>query len=187
MQHEGTAADSSRGEGRIILYVAMSLDGYIAGDRGDISWLDSYHNVDYGYERFMRSIGAVIMGSHTYEILPSLGAWPYGERKTFVVTKRKLKKIAAADVRHTNEPLQKVVLEAKAAAKERDVYLVGGGELVTSFLAEGLIDEMILFMIPVLLGGGVRLFVTSPLPRPLILNDVFSYPNHVVRLHYRRG
>jgi len=180
------AHSGSEKASKVILYIAVSLDGYIARVNGDVSWLDAYQNVDYGYADFVEEVGAVIMGSRTYEMIPSLGGWPYGNRKGFVVTGRKLRATDGIDIEFTSDLLPLIVRKAKRAAMGKAVYLVGGDELATSFVNQGLIDEMLLFIIPTLLGGGISLFRTVHACPTFRLVKIIPYKNCVVQLHYRK-
>lgn len=96
---------------KIILYIASSLDGFIAGRNGDISWLDPYQveGEDYGYSEFLKTIDIIVMGSKTYEQVLSFGGWPYEGFKTYVMTKRQLKHVDKAKVEFCSGDLDSFV------------------------------------------------------------------------------
>lgn len=149
---------------KTILYIAASLDGYIADADGEISWLDPYNAVDYGYDAFFAGIGALVVGRTTYEQSLSFPQWPYQDRKTFVVSRQDIAVPPGADVERATGDLRAIARRALEAADGKDVWLVGGGKLVTGFLSAQLIDEIRLFVIPVTLGEGIPLFPAGTPP-----------------------
>jgi dihydrofolate reductase len=166
---------------KVVLYIAASLDGYIARPDGDVSWLDPYNDVDYGYDRFFEGIGAIIMGSKSYE---ALREWYYGKTKTFVVTRRTLPVPQGADVELYSGPFPQLVDKARQVAGGKDVWHFGGGELATAFLNEGLIDEVQLGLIPTLLGEGIPLFHGVAKQASFHLVQSVPFSNGLVILHY---
>lgn len=164
---------------RLILYMAHSLDGFIADKDNGVGWLDPFSKEDYGYKEFMKTIGALVMGAKTFEFCQSLAAWPYPDHPSFVLTHRTFEIPLHADVRFRSGDAGEVLEEAKRAAEDKDVWLVGGADVARQFLGASLLDEAILFKIPVTLREG-----TSLLPAPLsvsVLRQVAQkdYPNGV--------
>lgn len=155
---------------RIRVYIATSLDGFIAGEDDDLSWLP-HNEVDepgdaVGFTDFMGEIGAMLMGRRTYDVVAGFdGPWPYGDTPVLVATHRPLEN-AGATVRAISGSIDQVLDAALQAAGGRDVY-VDGGRLVQQALAAGRIDELILTVVPIVLGGGIRLF--GPLEQPVDL------------------
>jgi dihydrofolate reductase len=154
-------------------FTAMSLDGYLADAAGSLEWLLALP--DEGQEgvfgSFLDGIGAIAMGATTYEWVlghepvlerPELWHEWYGDRPSWVFTHRELPSIPGADVRFVAGDVVPVQREMAAAAGERDLWLVGGGELAGAFADAGLLDELVLSVAPVLLAGGAPL-----LPRRL--------------------
>ena len=184
MTNDEGRVEKGTGGSTVVLYVAASLDGFIARRDGDVSWLDAYQSPDFGYERFLEGAGSVVMGSRTYEKIPSLGDWPYGTRKTYVATGRELQTMAGASIEFTGDELPEVIRKAKEAAGGKAVYVVGGGRLTTSLLSQGLLDEISLFVIPTILGEGIPLFngVSAPLAARFVQS--IPYRNGVVLLQY---
>jgi dihydrofolate reductase len=159
--------------GRTRYFTAMSLDGYLADAEGSLEWLFGVpdHGTEASFTTFLADVGAIAMGATTYEWVldhepvlerPQLWHEWYGERPTWVFTHRELPRIPGADVRFVAGDVPRVHRELAAAAGERDVWLVGGGELAGAFADAGLIDELVLSVAPVLLAGGAPL-----LPRRL--------------------
>ncbi|MBX2798685.1 MAG: dihydrofolate reductase family protein [Myxococcales bacterium] len=150
---------------RVRVYLACSMDGFIAGPDDDLSWLNEAGSqvdeatTDPGavtFEAFMAQIGAMLMGRHTYDVVAGMGAWPYGDVPVLVPTSRPLEPVVPT-VRAVQGPIESLVDQAKEAAGEHDVYL-DGGALVRSGLDAGLVDEMVLTLVPMLVAGGVSLF-----------------------------
>src|SRR5690348_16881867 len=164
----GTAAAYVRPVGRTRYYTATTLDGYIADAANSLEWLFTRQQTPDGpltYADFIKDVGALAMGATTYEwILDHEGArWPY-ELPSWVFTHRELTVVPEASVTFVSGDVAPVHAEMTAAARDRDVWIVGGGDLVGQFADAGLLDEVIVYIAPVTLGGGAPL-----LPRRLEL------------------
>lgn len=172
------------------VFIATSLDGFIARPDGDLSWLDHANQLvppgtDLGFESFLRSIDALVMGRASFEKVLTLGPWPYGDTRVVVLTRRPL--AIAPALAHTvsassEEP---AALCERLAAEGAPRLYVDGGLTVQRFLAAGLIDELTITIVPVLLGDGLRLFGPLPGDRPLRLVDVTHFDFGFVQLRYR--
>lgn len=144
-------------------YTATSLDGFIATVDDSLEWLFQLGDInDTGYPEFIREVGALAMGSATYEwmlrhvIKPGSdapGRWPY-EQPTWVFSSRELPGIAGADLRMVRGDVRPVHRQMREAAGDRNVWLVGGGDLVGQFHDAGLLDELIVQIGSVTLGAG---------------------------------
>ena len=169
---------------KVILYIATSLDGYIADADGGVSWLDDFDG-DTGYEEFLNSIGSLIMGATTYEQILSFGVgWPYKGKKSYVMTHRELEIHPDGDIEFIDGDIKAVVKRAKDDAEDKDVWLVGGANLVTSFINQNAIDELMIFVIPKLLNEGIPLFNEILSKQSLKLKESKAYDNGIVLLHY---
>lgn len=174
----------------VVLYIAQSLDGYIADADGGIDWLTVFEG-DYGYEAFMERIGALVMGGSTYRDVLNMGEWPYGSLPTVVMTRQgKLDVPPGADVRFCEGEQVAPILDELRQATDKDIWLEGGGEIIVLFRREGLIDEVIVSIIPVMLGSGIPLFLPVDVAdgqaeRQLKLVSTEAYPDGIVQLHYR--
>lgn len=169
------------------LYIAQSLDGFVADEEGGVRWLEEAgKGGDFGYDEFFRGVGAVVMGSATYEQLRSWDiAWPYPDLPNWVFTRRQLERPEGADVRFVQGSPAEHVEEIDASAGERNVWLVGGADLVRQFVDERLLDELILFIAPLLLGRGIPLF-EGTVPTAAVLTEVKAYPpTGFAELRYR--
>jgi dihydrofolate reductase len=169
---------------RLSVFIASSLDGYIATREGSLAWLDeaARSDEDYGYEAFLEGVDALAMGRGTYDYIAHLDPLPFGDRPVFVFT------------HHPPQPRDGVTFwqETPRAALERwtgmglgRVY-VDGGALISDFLAQGLIDDLVLTKVPVLLGDGLPLFHPMPVSTELRLEAVTSWPSGLVNLTYSR-
>ncbi len=165
---------------KVQLFIAISLDGFIAREDGGIDWL--FSDGDYGYAAFYAQIDALVMGRKTFDQVLSFGEWPYADKPCFVCTRR--------DLPNVPEPVVAVAGDAEQIVATilvhgcRQIWLVGGGEVVAAFRAQRLIDEYILTVHPVLLGAGIPLFTPLPLEEPLQLLNTKTYPSGLVQLHY---
>ncbi len=174
---------------RNIVFVAKSLDGFIADKNGGLDWLQSTPNpdqIDMGYEKFIGGIDAIVMGRNTFETVCSFDIeWPYS--KPVFVMSRTLDSLPKKY--QNNASLVKGSITEILSELEQKGYTslyIDGGTTVQSFLKEDLIDEMIITTIPILLGGGIPLF--SELPRELEFEHVRSelFLKEIVQDHYRR-
>ena len=153
-----------------VYYVGSSLDGYIAADGGGLAWLEQFNRVDGvagSYEAFAKTVGCVVMGGGTYAWIRShsTAQWPY-EVPCWVFTHHDHGVDDGADVVFVRGDVTEFAGELRRDAGEKDVYIVGGGRLAGEFLAAGLVDRIVLTLVPVALGGGVPLFGGRPLDEP---------------------
>jgi dihydrofolate reductase len=171
---------------KFILYVATSVDGYIARVDGSIDWLsppspeELYKDEDY--IKFYNSIDALVMGSTTYEQILEFGDWAYSGKLSYVLTSRDLS-TTRADVSFV-QSMEEVVEDAKKNGYQR-VWLMGGGKTVSPFAKKGLIDEYRIFIIPRILGSGISLYQSVP-ETDLRLINTKSSPYGIVELHYEK-
>lgn len=170
----------------VILFIAVSLDGFIARKDGDISWLQKYEGKkeDYGYSEFMKTVGASIMGSKTYEKCLSFPNWPDNNKPIFVVTNRKLKNAKRANVAFYTGSLNGLVEKIKSHNKG-NVWLVGGAKLSQSFFKEGLVDRIILSTIPIVIGNGISLFGQANNTIDFELASVKKYESGIIQAEYK--
>lgn len=171
----------------VVLYIAASVDGFIARPDGDVSWLSPFEQAgeDYGYAALLGRLGAIVMGGATYRQSLSFGPWPYQDIPCYVFTRRSLGEkpppLTSACVGDVD-----VVMTQLKKQTSKDIWLVGGADLIAQFAGADLIDEYIISVIPLLLGQGIPLFVRAG-PRPLALTGVTAYKIGIVQIRYRRG
>ncbi|HZW23355.1 dihydrofolate reductase family protein [Noviherbaspirillum sp.] len=175
---------------RCSVFIATSLDGYIARSDGSIDWLEAANATvtqgeDCGYGAFMSSVDVLVMGRGTFETVLSFPAWPYGDKPVWVVS-RTLKSLPATlppQVRLMNDSPREIVAIAGQCGHQR--LYVDGGQLIQAFLRDGLITDLTITTIPVLLGAGRTLFGTLSRDVTLKLASSKSYPFGFVQSTYQ--
>ncbi len=173
---------------KIHLFIAMSLDGYIADDKGGVDWVqgqgNDHENIDT-YSEFIKNIDTILMGWNTYyQIVTelSIGEWIYNDMITYVITHRK--KNPSKQIRFTNmNPVD--LIKSLREENGKDIWICGGAHLVQQLINDDLIDYYYITIIPTLLGSGVRLFGDRGQEMKLRLINVRSY-NGMTDLVYKR-
>jgi dihydrofolate reductase len=172
---------------KTIFYGAISLDGFIAGPQGDMSWAENYltGDEDYGYASLIGSCSAVFMGRKTFEF--EVASAPEMERilPTFVLTEQPLRfdGVNLRGVNFVSGDLREVV-ELIQSKHPGNLFIGGGAELVDGLLTMGLLDELRLFIVPTLLKTGTRLFKGSAFRGELVLSSTKPYESGLVELTY---
>jgi dihydrofolate reductase len=180
--------------GRLRVYIACSLDGFIAGVDDDLSWLpgsdgqgsvsESRDEGALGFEDFMAEVGALLMGRRTYDVVCGFGGdWPYGERPVLVATHRPLEPKTPM-VRPVEGDIAHLAQLALEAAGGEDVYL-DGGALVREALDADLVDELVVTIAPVVLGKGQPLFAGVSRRQTLDIVGHHRFDGGMVQLHLR--
>jgi dihydrofolate reductase len=173
---------------KLKIYIAASLDGYIATKEGNIDWLTGFPNpegTDYGYADFLTTIDTTLTGNNTYkDILVLSETFPYPDKTNYVFT-RDATQQDTAFVKFISRDIVAFVREIKAA-NGKDIWLVGGGQLNGALLQENLVDEMIIHVIPVVLGDGIPLFGAIVMEKVFKLSNTKTYSSGVLELHYSR-
>ena len=169
---------------KFIVYVAVSADGFIARLDGSVDWLDNPRlKGDHGMGDFYRSIDTCILGRKTYDLSVKFGmADGYRGKKNYVFS-RTLSKAASPKVSIVREDVH-LFSERLRSEKGKDIWLVGGAELVAAFLDSGQVDEFIIHVIPTLIVEGIPLVAPRHRDLPLKLLTTKMYPDGVVKLHY---
>ncbi len=169
---------------KLCLFIAMSLDGYIAKPDGDISFLDEMNQdgEDYGYSAFIENTDTVILGRKTYDKIASMGVEsPYGDRDVYVVTR--MPRENSGKTTFYSGDLKQLVTTLKSKSG-KNIYCDGGAEIVQQLLNLDLIDEITISIIPVLLGKGIRLFDKTYPQQKLKLIESKSFLKGLTQLHY---
>jgi dihydrofolate reductase len=172
------------------VFIAASLDGYIARPDGDVSWLTpkGAEAEDHGYDAFYASIDGIVMGRGTWDLVSRFDPWPYDKPVIVLSAQMTQSDIAlqhAGRVTIWNAPPSEV-MRRLADQGWRRAY-IDGGKVVQSFLAAGLIADMVVTRIPVLLGDGIPLFGRGVRDIPLIHQRTQSFASGLVQSHYRIG
>jgi dihydrofolate reductase len=171
----------------IILYIACSFDGYIARGDGNIEWLSRVESEiqDYGYQKFYRSVDALIMGRKTYQQILGFGKWPYSGKPCYVMSRNPIQSPSPEGVMSSENPEDLISTFSEKGPKR--VWLVGGAETLKTFLNQELVHEVIVSYIPLLLGDGIPLFQPGIPERKLSLLSTETFPNGLLQVHYRLG
>lgn len=174
-------------------YTATSIDGYIADSDRSLGWLFQFGQVESmkdDYPRFIEQVGAIAMGSTTYEwvlaeekLLENPQKWPY-KGPCWVFTTRDLPAVEGADIRFVRGDVGPVHAEMVDVAGGKNVWIVGGGDLVGQFHDAGLLDEIMLFVAPVTLGSGAPLLPRRIVDPPLRLTGVERHGDSFAALTY---
>ena len=169
----------------VILYIAMSLDGYIARKNGDVDWLEgdgSEPDADIGYDEFYGTIDTVIMGRKTYDQILTFGEYPYKGTRGYVYTSEK--RDNNEDVEFTDENVEDLIEKLKNE-DGKDIWLIGGAGVIDDFLKKDLIDEYFICVLPCILGEGIPLFKDNnpEIKLKLLKNET---ANGMTMLHYAK-
>ncbi|MBY0425600.1 MAG: dihydrofolate reductase family protein [Cytophagales bacterium] len=171
---------------KVILYIAASLDGYIAMPNDDLSFLEMVQKEgeDYGYFDFVSQIDTVIMGRKTYEwVMKQVPEFPHSDKESYIITRKSIPK--EGNVTFYNGELKGLIAELKQR-EGKDIFVDGGAEIVNELLKDDLIDEYYISIIPVLLGNGISLFKEGIPMLELQLVKSQSYDTGLVQLYYIR-
>ncbi len=166
---------------KIILFIATSIDGYIARSNGDIDWL--FTESDYGFAEFYSKIDTTIMGNNTYEAIKALGDFPFTDKENYVAT-RNPNRNNEPHVKFISEGILEFVKGIKNTAG-RAIWLIGGGEFFRYLQINGLVDEFIITLHPHILGEGLPLFPGLCKESELELLKFNSHESGIVSLHYK--
>ena len=172
---------------KIVLYIAMSLDGYIADKFGGVDWLsgDGSDPENSGsYPEFINAVDTVILGHNTYhQIITELSpdSWPYEGMQSYVLTHHKQED--QNEIHFINADMAALLTKLKQQ-DGKNIWLCGGADIIDQALKANLVDELTISILPILLGDGIRLFRTNETPKSLTLISHRSY-NGIVDLVYR--
>lgn len=174
-------------------YTAASLDGFIATEDDSLEWLFPLGDIDQtSYPQFIKDVGALAMGSATYEWMlrhiiktgsANPGEWPYGQ-PTWVFSSRELPHVTNADIRFVKGDVRPVHDQMRAAANGKNLWIVGGGDLVGQFHDAGLLDDIIVQIGSVTLGSGKPLLPREIAFPPLKLTSARAIGTGFVELRY---
>ncbi|WP_338869278.1 dihydrofolate reductase family protein [Spirosoma sp. SC4-14] len=169
--------------GNVKLFIATSLDGYIAGPKGEIDWL--FTEGEYGYTAFMETVDTTLMGNETYKLTKTFGEFPYKGLRNYVFTR---------NTEHPPEPYVEFIsgdiaafVESLKAQDGKDIFLIGGSHINAVLLEAGLIDELQVFIHPIVLGNGIPMVQPTQTRHNWTFVASKSYENGLVELHYLKG
>jgi dihydrofolate reductase len=172
---------------KIIVYIATSADGYIARLDGSVDWLNRERPADnYGLGTFISSIDTILWGRKTYDEALNSGAGEdggFGPKVRNYVFTTQPRKAGARGPEFVSEPVPAFVTRLRSTSG-KNVWMMGGGGIIASFLDAGEIDEFIIHVMPTFIGEGIPLIAPRHRNIPLVLKSIRRYPNDVARLHY---
>ena len=173
---------------KLIVYISMSLDGFLATNEDDLSWLSivEKEGEDYGYSAFTKQIDTYIVGRRTYDTVLKLmgGQFPQSKQYTcYVITRQDRPDENGVHFYHGD--IKKLIQNIKNTPG-KNIYCDGGGQVVHLLMKDNLIDEYIISVIPHILGDGKRLFLGGIKPMNIRLKDSINYESGLVQLHYER-
>jgi dihydrofolate reductase len=175
---------------KIKVFIAVSLDGFIAPPDGGMDWLSglSHPNLnEFRDKMFYDSIDTVIMGNGTYQEICSFDIdWPYKDKATFVLSRRSDNLPPKANVSYLTENVLEKIRQIKYQ-EGKDIWLLGGGQTIRLLLNHDLVDELQLCYIPIMLGEGVPLFPCKMKTSQWILSDNKSFENRILKALYKKA
>ena len=163
---------------KVILYIAQSLDGYIATKDGGVAWLDDYFSKEFETEKFIEEMDTIVQGNITYEQFKS----KYPGKNCYVFSEN-ANTLSEEDITFVKGGVADFI-KSLDENTNKNIWLVGGSNLITQFLNERQLDEMRIFIMPVLLKNGIPLFQNIETSPKLILQNTKNYSNGVVELRY---
>jgi len=167
----------------VVAMVAVTLDGYVARPDGSVDYLENHPIAEFDFDEFVGTVGALIMGSTTYQQTIGWG-WEWGDLPTMVLTSKGSLEIPdGANVRFTDTPTAEAIRSFSAATPKR-LWVFGGGRIITDGLVGGAIDTLDITVMPEAIGSGIPLFA-EPYDGPMRLEASTGYANGAVRLIYR--
>jgi dihydrofolate reductase len=166
---------------RFSVFIAASLDGYIARSNGAIDFLQIVHPLDesHGYNAFFASIDTIVVGRGTYDTVLGFDEWPYTGKRVIVLTRRPV------ELLHGAEAFAGAVTDLVPRLADASRVYVDGADVIRQFFAAELIDDVVLSIIPIVLGAGIRLFPGGEGEHRLDLESHHSWPSGMVQVRYR--
>jgi dihydrofolate reductase len=171
---------------KVIVHIGTSADGYIARPDGDLEWLTSRPAPEgfYGMSAFMKSIDTKVLGRKTYEVSLRMGAKFDSKDRTIVFSRQAPPSDAPSGVEFVNSAIGPFVTRLREQPG-KDIWLMGGGEVIASFLDAQAIDEFVISVAPVFIGEGIPLIARRHRHVPLELRSIERFEDGLVQLHYR--
>jgi dihydrofolate reductase len=169
---------------RISVFVGASVDGYIARANHDLDWLPADGGEPHGYDEFIASVDAIVIGRKTFEKVLTLGPWPYGDKRVVVLSSRPVDLSAASGgVVEQMAGTPADIVSQLAASGAQHLY-VDGGITIQRFLRAGLVQRLVITRVPVLIGDGIPLFGSLPADVPLRHVATRQFPSGLVQSEY---
>ena len=173
---------------KIIVHIATSADGYIARPDGNLDWLTNRPAPKgfYGMPQFMRSVDAKLLGRKTFDLSVELGAHFSADDRHYVFSRQPPPASVPAGVEFVSQSIAAFAKRLRGQPG-KNIWMMGGGELIASFVDEDLIDEFIITVVPIFIGEGIPLIARGSRHVPLKLRSAKPFPDGVVQVHYDVG
>ncbi len=172
---------------KVVLYIATSLDGFIAQPNDELDFLSivEQEGQDYGYADFIKTVDTVIVGRKTYDKVISMGFdFPHADKDAYIITRTPRPNISSVKF-YTGDI--KLLIDKLKSENGKNIFCDGGAEIVNELLKHNLIDEFIISIIPILVGNGTKLFNDSRPELKLELISTKQFESGLVQLHYKRS
>jgi dihydrofolate reductase len=172
---------------KVVLYIATSLDGFIAKPNDELDFLSivEQEGQDYGYADFIKTIDTVIVGRKTYDKVISMGFdFPHADKDSYIITRTPRPNIGS--IKFYTDDIKSLIYKLKSE-KGKNIFCDGGAEIVNELLKHNLIDEFIISIIPILVGNGTKLFKDDRPELKLELISTKQFESGLVQLHYKRS
>lgn len=175
---------------KVVLYISQSLDDFIADQHGNVDWIlghDEAYVSDYGYEAFTKTVDTIIMGARTYHQIKDVlspNTWVYEDLQSYVLTHEK--KSDTSNIKYVNLSI-KTLIDQLMQEDGKDIWICGGSCVIDECIQENLIDEYQITTVPVILGGGIRLFKDIQKPIRLILKEIKEENGLITTIYHRRS
>lgn len=171
---------------KVIVFIAMSIDGFIAAENDNLDFLSivEQEGEDYGYNKFHNSVDTVIMGRKTYDKVLSFGVpFPHSNKQCYILTNNKT--LQSSLVKYYTDNVETLIAQLKRQSG-KNIFVDGGAQIVQLLLQKQLIDELIISIIPTILGNGIKLFSTNTPQQLFTQVQAKSYTKGLVQLHYKK-
>ncbi|MCP4177701.1 MAG: dihydrofolate reductase [bacterium] len=168
---------------KFIFYLAQSLDGYIADRSGSVDWLEHIDTSDKGFDDFLNSVDAILMGRHTYDQILSFGTWPYN-KPTYVITHHKIFNPPNNNIKTCSGKIDDIISKLFMDKYDK-VWVCGGNELISEFEENNLFDVYTIAIIPIFLGKGLSSLTLDKFSNTKKLESVRTFKDNTVILKYR--
>lgn len=171
---------------KVVLYISMSLDGYIAAKDNSLEFLSivEQEGEDYGYSDFVESVDAVIIGRKTYEKVIAMGfEYPHTDKDVYIITRTE--RLSIGNFKFYTGELTQLVKSLKNQSG-KNIYCDGGAEIANQLIQNDLVDEYIISVIPILLGDGIKLFKDGRPEQKIQLVSAKQFDKGLTQLHYKR-
>jgi len=169
---------------KVSVFIGTSVDGFIARPNGDLDFLPTGGGEPHGYDEFIATVDALVIGRNTFETVLQFPAWPYGEKRVVVLSTRPLDLFAAPAGTVEKMSGEPAGIVAELASRGMNHLYVDGGITIQQFLRAGLVDRLVITRVPVLIGQGIPLFGALPRDIPLRHIATHHYPSGLVKTEY---